>query len=182
MSESTTIRFPNNVDTASLSEQEREFVCISAQMEDSFKEMDTGRESRYGKAYVATQVGSFRSYPSVQQVDSDADECADFDPRYTPWYVSSISGPKNVILIFDTSTSMAGYNRIPLSQAASKSVIDTLGNSDWIGMIRFDSDAYFVTNSLTRATESAKTTIKNTIDTLSPLGGTNYEAAFRKTF
>lgn len=29
-----------------------------------------------------------------------------YDPRFRPWYVSAISGPKNVIIILDLSGSM----------------------------------------------------------------------------
>ena len=35
-----------------------------------------------------------------------------YDPRKRPWYVAASSGPKDVILILDTSGSMRDYNRM----------------------------------------------------------------------
>ena len=49
--------------------EEKQFVCTSALMEDKFKELDNDRESRYGKAYIGTSLGSFRSYPTTKQYD-----------------------------------------------------------------------------------------------------------------
>ena len=67
LSEISAIRFPNDVNTSSLSREEKQFVCTSAILETKFKELDDGRESRYGKAYIGTSLGSFRSYPTTKQ-------------------------------------------------------------------------------------------------------------------
>ena len=69
MSETSAIRFPNDVDTSSLSKEEKQFVCTSALLEDKFMELDNGRDKRYGKAYIGTSLGSFRSYPASRQLD-----------------------------------------------------------------------------------------------------------------
>ena len=108
MSKTSAIRFPNDVDTNSLSTEEKQFVCTSALLEDTFKALDTDRNTEYGKAYVGTNLGSFRSYPSSRLLDAETGQCADFDPRFRPWYVTATSGAKNVILIIDTSGSMSG--------------------------------------------------------------------------
>lgn len=60
--------------------------------------------------------------------------CVDYDPRFRPWYVSASSGGKNVILIIDVSGSMEG-SRIITAQDAAKSVIKTLSNNDFLGVI-----------------------------------------------
>ena len=36
----------------------------------------------------------------------------DYDPRKRPWYVSASSGPKDVVLILDTSGSMKDQGRM----------------------------------------------------------------------
>ena len=64
----------------------------------------------------------------------------DYDPRFRPWYVTATSGGKNVILMVDISGSMDG-NRINLAKEAAKSVINTLSNNDFIGVITFSSTA-----------------------------------------
>ncbi len=35
-----------------------------------------------------------------------------YDPRIRPWYVAASTGPKDVVLILDTSGSMGNYGRI----------------------------------------------------------------------
>ena len=57
---------------------------------------------------MGTILGSFRAFPSSRQIDSETQECSDYDPRFRPWYVVATSGAKNVILIIDTSGSMSG--------------------------------------------------------------------------
>ena len=35
-----------------------------------------------------------------------------YDPRVRPWYVAASTGPKDVVLILDTSGSMGNHGRI----------------------------------------------------------------------
>lgn len=101
MAEQSAVRFPPDVDVESLSTEEKQFVCTSALLEDSFQALDNGRDKRYGRAYMGTALGSFRSYPATGGCDS-------YDPRFRPWYVAATAGAKNVILIIDVSGSMSG--------------------------------------------------------------------------
>ena len=43
MSESSAIRFPNDVDIENIEDEEREFVCASAQLEDQFEDLEKER-------------------------------------------------------------------------------------------------------------------------------------------
>lgn len=99
-------------------------------------ELDENRSERYGKAYIGSNLGSFRSYSSTRQIDPETGECPDYDPRFRPWYVSATSGSKNVILMIDISASMEG-NGLEIAKAAATTVIDTLSNKDFIGVISF---------------------------------------------
>lgn len=144
--------------------------------------MDTGRDKRYGKAYIGTSLGAFRSYPTTRQLDSDTGECIDYDPRFRPWYVTATSGAKNVILLIDTSGSMYG-DRLSLAKEAAAAVVNTLSNNDFLGIINFGSSASTVySNKIFRATISEKEAIISDIDALEATGQTNYEAAFQKGF
>ena len=123
------VRFPEEVNASSLTNEEKEFVCTSALLEDSFKALDNNRDKRYGRAYMGTNLGSFRSYPATGGCDT-------YDPRFRPWYVSATAGAKNVILIIDVSGSMLG-DGISLAKEAAASVVNTLGNSDFVGLVTF---------------------------------------------
>ena len=180
MSETTTIRFPNDVNTNLLSDEEKQFVCTSALLEDTFQALDTDRNFEYAIAYVGTTLGSFRSYPSSRQLENG--QCKDYDPRYRPWYVIATSGAKNIILIIDISGSMSG-NRITIAKSAAKSVINTLSNSDFIGVLAFNDEVTTLnSNRVVRATDEVKTKLAEAIDELTVDGKTNYEAAFQQGF
>jgi voltage-dependent calcium channel alpha-2/delta-1 len=174
------VRFPNSVDTDSLTTEEKQFVCTSALLEDSFKALDNGRDKRYGKAYIGTNSGTFRSYPSTSQVDKATGRCEDFDPRFRPWYVTATSGAKNVIIIIDTSGSMYGQ-KLTIAKDAATNVVNTLSNSDFVGVLQFGSSAEQVyTKKITRATTEVKDAIIEEVNHFRALGGTNYQAAFTK--
>jgi uncharacterized sporulation protein YeaH/YhbH (DUF444 family) len=50
----------------------------------------------------------------------------DFDPRFRPWFANTATGPKDVIIIIDTSGSMQTAGRITLAKNAAKKILDTL--------------------------------------------------------
>ena len=102
-------------------------------LENDFKSTDENRDKRYGRAYIGTNLGSFRSYPATGG-------CGAYDPRFRPWYVAATSGAKNVLIIIDVSGSMSG-SRMSLAKDAAKSVINTLGNTDFVGVVQFESSA-----------------------------------------
>ena len=143
-------------------------------METKFNELDDGREKRYGIAYIGTSLGSFRAYPTFRQIDPDTGECTDYDPRFRPWYVIATSGAKNVLLMIDTSGSMYG-SRLSIAIDAAKAVVNTLSNSDFVGVIEFSTSATNVDkNRITRATSSVKESLAEAIDSLEAVGSTNY--------
>ena len=114
-------------------------------MEKSFKKLNENRNRRYGSAYIGTIHGITRIYPSSTQ-------CLSYDPRFRPWYIAATSGGKNIILAIDVSTSMnrGGKN---LALKACKSVINTLSNNDFIGVVVFSQNASsLVSDQITRAT------------------------------
>ena len=155
LSKDSAVRFPLNVDVNALTAEEKQFVCSSAMMEDKFKDLDNGRDKRYGIAYIGTSLGSFRAYPTWRQVDK-AGNCTDYDPRFRPWYVIAASGSKNIILIIDISGSMDGQ-KLNLAKDAAKAVVNTLSNSDFVAIISFSNVARSIyKNRITRATSSEK--------------------------
>jgi uncharacterized protein with von Willebrand factor type A (vWA) domain len=60
-----------------------------------------------------------------------------YDPRYRSWYVGATTGSKNIVIILDQSGSMEG-DFISMARNAAISVVETLGNTDWVGLVNFD--------------------------------------------
>lgn len=82
-----------------------------------------------------------------------SESCKNYDPRFRPWYIAATSGGKNIILVVDVSTSMEKRKGINLAKTAAKTVIDTLSNNDFIGVIAFSQNSTsLVTDKITRAT------------------------------
>ena len=102
-----------------------------------------------------------------------------------PWYVAASSGPKDIILVLDTSGSMGTEFRIDKLKLAAKRVISTLGISDYFSVVSFNSEASKLGTEgllLTRATDDNKNDALKYIDTLIPSGGTMYNSGFQKAF
>lgn len=49
-----------------------------------------------------------------------------FDPRYRPWFANTATGPKDIIIMIDTSGSMGSESRMQLAKEAGQSVLNTL--------------------------------------------------------
>lgn len=108
---------------------------------------------------------------------------SDYDPTVRPWYVAASSGPKDIILVLDTSGSMQTADRIGIMREAAKRVINTLGVSDYFAVVEFDTTAKYVSGStLQRATAENKNTVLRNIDRLDPTGGTNFYNGFDMAF
>ena len=70
-----------------------------------------------------------------------------------------------------------------IAKDAATAVVNTLSNSDFVGVISFSDVARSIyQNRIIRATSSDKEAIIEKIDALSAGGKTNYEAAFKKAF
>ncbi len=72
-------------------------------------------------------------------------------------YVAASTGPKDVLLVLDTSGSMANSGRLNIMKDAAKRVINTLSVSDYVSVVTFNTDAQSLTSSLLqRATADQK--------------------------
>ena len=113
------------------------------------------------------------------------DDDSSYDPRERPWYVAASSGPKDIILVLDTSGSMSQEFRIDKLKLAAKRVISTLGISDYFSVVSFSTYVSKLGTGdllLTRATDDDKNAALKYIDNLVPDGGTNYYSGFKKAF
>ena len=58
-----------------------------------------------------------------------------FDCRVRNWYLQGASGPKNVVILVDSSGSMKGLRMI-IAQSTVKQILNTLDDDDHFNIIR----------------------------------------------
>ena len=127
--------------------------------------------------YIGTTAGAFWQHPGILW-PRDTEGCdANYDPRVRPWYVSGASGPKNVVLILDTSGSMGRNDRLGNMQEAAKLVVSGLTHADSVAVVTFSSDAASENNYLVPATASYRSKISSWIEKTKAAGSTNYTGA-----
>ena len=130
--------------------------------------------------YVGSEEGWFSAYPA--RTDPS---CGAYDPRFRPWYAAAASVHKAVIVIVDSSGSMATGGRMAAAKAATATVIDTLDAGDAIAVIDFDSAARSPTegclaDTMIPATAENKAKMKGFVAGMAEGGATNFDAAFAK--
>ena len=108
---------------------------------------------------------------------------AEYDPRFRPWYSSSASGPKDIIIAVDISGSMFANGRVAMAREAVDRVIDTLWWSDHATIVLYDDRAISYSRTLQAMTEDAKATMKSWAQAnIRADGGTNFDVAFETSF
>lgn len=134
--------------------------------------------------YFGATTGVTRMYPARAQEFCNSDAGA-YDPREQPWYVAASSGPKNVLLLLDTSYSMEGSRLDALKDAADR-VIDTLTAGDSIAIVPFHTAAYELdmenSKTLMAVTPDIKDVLKAGVRDLEAGGSTNIIGAFGRAF
>ena len=103
--------------------------------------------------------------------------------------MAASSGPKNVVLVIDTSGSMNEYDRIDLAMQAARTIIETLMVADRVAVVPFDNTARVLTmegipaaRGRVRATNKNKDALLRAISSLEGAGMTNFYDAYDKTF
>ena len=102
-------------------------------------------------------------------------------------YAAPASGPKDVILILDTSGSMSiktgnDVTRLDVMKNAAKAVLDTLYKYDYATVVDFNTEADSYSSTLLSVTDKNRCELENCIDSLVASGSTNYASAFEKAF
>ncbi|XP_013420890.1 VWFA and cache domain-containing protein 1 [Lingula anatina] len=143
--------------------------------------------------YFGGEDGILLNYPAVKP--TGVPDCDSYDPRFRSFYASAVSPvPKDVVLVLDTSDSMRtlhnGKTLMELAKQAARTVLDSLGPNDQIGLVSLASSASTpvlaestcYTTTLAAATPSNIQNLKKYLDSLRAMGGRNYEAGLKKAF
>jgi Mg-chelatase subunit ChlD len=130
-------------------------------------------------AYFGAHNGLFRKIPAVHQ-----EQCGLYDHRRRPWFVAASSGPKDVVLVLDSSGSMNDYGRMAIAKEAAITVVETLTVADRVAVIAFSDKASQIGgyDKLIRATSENKARLIEAIKQLKANGATNFYDAFDHTF
>ena len=171
----------------STSRNARQDVCATQPLDGVYvRNMVQDTTGNLAWQYFGSSHGVYRFFPGNVWGHSESNNgCSFYDPRIRPWYVAASSGAKNVILILDTSGSMsfpAGLPGISVAQQAAKSVLGTLTNADFFGIVEFSTTATKFRTMLLQATSANKGLGSNFIDRLQPIGSTYYDRSFTAAF
>lgn len=139
------------------------------------------------QTYFGAHNGLFRYFPARQ-----TGVCGSYDPRVRPWFTAASSGPKDVILVLDTSGSMTQQGRWEIAKQAAKAVLHSLSIADHFSVVLFSMNAYplselFVSPNdgqslMVLATEENVRKAVDALDDVRVDGPTNFQAAMDLTF
>jgi len=152
-------------------------ICATQGLDTTFKAKFETDGDWLAWQYFGSDQGMFRSYPGGPR------ETDDYDPRRRPWYTIAANGPKDVVLVVDTSGSMGENNRLGLTKDALKALIDSLAPTDRLGLVEFDASAQIFTpgtsSGFLEMTSAGKQQASAAIDGLRASGSTNFRAGLQ---
>ncbi|KAK2185405.1 hypothetical protein NP493_238g03014 [Ridgeia piscesae] len=90
--------------------------------------------------YFGSQTGILRIYPASKWSITGVDL---YDVRRRPWYTEGASSPKDMFILIDTSGSTHGQ-ALTLMKHSVKSLLDTLGENDFINIAQFSDKAKII--------------------------------------
>ena len=167
-------------------------ACFAAneEMVKAYRAASGAQDYQNKLMYFGSVDGVMAYYPGVLWNRANDDTSGqltcdpDYDPRKRSWFLYGSNGPKNVVLILDSSGSMKQSNRMTLLKAAAKQVVGMLTASDFMAIVDFDSDAktYLNYKFMFRAKSGFRDKMMTFINQLEANGGTKYKGAFERAF
>eukprot|EP00755_Sulcionema_specki_P026968 Sspe_Gene.16362::Locus_5764_Transcript_1_1_Confidence_1.000_Length_3640::g.16362::m.16362 len=163
--------------------------------------LDTRRADLNDKAIlyynIGDSTGTLRFFPGRDWPRNLAGVATDYDARTRQWYVAANSGPKDVVFIVDTSSSMAEDNRIDTARAVVGDILGSLSEEDYFSVVLTGQMAknhlgqwVFKENvttvgcdaGMSPGTPSKKHYVSSILNDVVPKGGTRYGPAVDKAF
>jgi len=170
--------------TVESSGRARAEICATNRLVDSFK-TNAEKHSDINWNFMGMQeTGLYRNYPLIYQCRTENQCSGCSDPRYRSWYAEAASGPKDVMIVVDTSGSMKKNNRIEKLKAAVGWVLNTLSKYDRASIVSFSSSAraYPANKLMMKMDVVGRAKMKDYVQSLDALGDTNMGAGLTQAF
>lgn len=173
------------------------FTCASRFLDDDhWKAAHSANPNHLWTRQIVASVkgGVSRIFPAERQTkckgdDDQGGECEGFNVKLQPWYVSSASGPKNVVLTLDVSGSMTSTDfpssaaerptRLQVIQPALIAILDSFAPSDHVGLVCFNHRITFETPDMLPATPENVATLQAEIADSHGAGSTSFYEPLR---
>lgn len=162
--------------------------CMSGQLKRKFKKVVNDEYSstkRVAYIYYGSHLdGALIQWPALQWCPQK------YDARLRPWYVTATAGPKDLVIVVDSSGSMRTSRgngldaRWPDVKKAVGAILKTLTNYDYAYLLLFDSMVTKMDDDslLVKMTEDNKEFMNEFLDEHSPIGNTNFAKGFEAAF
>lgn len=115
-----------------------ETVCYGIRLDFPLKQAFNGVQSETEISRIFTYFGSWNGVMRMYPGGSYGQECGSYDPRMRPWYVAASSGPKDVVIVIDTSASMRAGQRFDLAKSAVENVLHTMNRDTFVNVVTFN--------------------------------------------
>lgn len=155
-------------------------TCATKPAKEYWQSHLPANETRVLWQYFGGQYsGNIEFFPGFYDATPDPD----YDARFRPWYSAAATGPKNVVLVIDTSGSMVDADRIGKARSAAKRILQTLTHTDFVSIVAFsDTVNVYPADTMVRATAANRALLAAWIDKLAAGGGTRFYDAMEAVF
>ncbi|KAK6175495.1 hypothetical protein SNE40_013950 [Patella caerulea] len=134
--------------------------------------------------YFGSQTGFMRTLPASKWIKHGPVDL--YDVRRQSWYTQGSSSPKDMMILIDTSGSTHGQ-ALQLMKVAVKSILDTLGENDFVNIASFSQEVSFVGHcfnhsSFVQANYRNKKKLARDVDQLKAHGMADFKVGLRFAF
>ncbi|KAH9510174.1 Voltage-dependent calcium channel subunit alpha-2/delta-2 [Bulinus truncatus] len=133
--------------------------------------------------YFGSHTGFMRSFPAAAWPPTPVDL---YDVRRQSWYTQGSSSPKDMLILIDKSGSTHGQS-LQLMRNAVKSILDTLGENDFVNIIEFAENVEFVSKcfnhtAFVQANFRNKKLLEKDVDNITASGQADFSKAIQFAF